>query len=299
MLLDASHRRWLVATVALAVLATAIYVPYAWSSPKGPRGGSWIGLGFGIVTFAFMVYPALLGLRRRVPTWRVGRASTWLRGHLWLGLLGYLLVFYHAGFRWSGALTAVLMVLYTIVVASGIWGVFVQQRVPSMMLESVPLETVYEQIESIVVQLRAEADELVSRLAGPLPPAPTNGAHRGAGAAAATVAVTVAGPITGAPTLRETYLGDIRPYLSPRPPRGSRLENPRERAALFEYLRTVVAPAGHEVVDELRAICDERRQLAQQKRLHHWLHGWLLVHVPVSLALLVLAAVHAVVSLRY
>jgi hypothetical protein len=295
-LLDASHRRWLVATVAMAVVATAIYVPYAWSSPRGPRGGSWIGLGFGIVTSAFMVYPALLGLRRRVPTWRVGRASTWLRGHLWLGLLGYLLVFYHAGFRWSGALTALLMVLYTVVVASGIWGVFVQQRVPSMMLEAVPLETVYEQIESVVVQLRAEADELVSRLAGPLPPAPArDAAHQPAGAAA----TAVAGPITGAPTLRETYLTDIRPYLSPRPPRGSRLDNPRDRATLFEQLRTVVAPAGHDVVDELRAICDERRQLAQQKRLHHWLHGWLLVHVPVSMALLVLAAVHAVVSLRY
>jgi len=36
-LLDASHRRWLIATVALAVVATAIYVPYALASPKGPR----------------------------------------------------------------------------------------------------------------------------------------------------------------------------------------------------------------------------------------------------------------------
>lgn len=299
MLLDASHRRWLVATVVLAVAATAVYVPYALVSPKGPRGGSWIGLGFGLVTLAFMVYPALLGLRRKVPTWRVGRASTWLRGHLWLGLLGYLLVFYHAGFRWGGTLTALLMLLYTIVVLSGIWGVAVQQRVPTMMLEALPLETVYEQIESIVAQLRAEADELVGRLAGPLQPAPTNDGRHAAAALAAEPPVTVAGPITGATTLREAYLSDIRPYLSPRPPRASRLENPRERAAFFEYLRTTVAPAGHDALDELRAICDERRQLAEQKRLHHWLHGWLLVHVPLSLALLLLSAVHAVVSLRY
>ncbi len=296
MLLDAGHRRWIVATVALAAAATAIYVPYAWSSPKGPRGGSWIGIGFGVMTFALMVYPALLTLRKQVPTWRVGRASTWLRGHLWLGLLGYLLVFYHAGFRWSGTLTAVLMVLYTIVILSGIWGVLVQQRLPSMMLESVPLETIYEQIESIVLQLRAEADELVSRLAGPLPP-PTGSAPHAAGRGAVTL--VVAGAVTGAATLRDAYLTDIRPYLSPRPPRGSRLASGPERAALFDVLRTVVAPAGHEVVDELRAICDERRQLARQKRLHHWLHGWLLVHVPLSLALLLLGAVHAVVSLRY
>ncbi len=55
----------------------------------------------------------------------------------------------------------------------------------------------------------------------------------------------------------------------------------------------------HASVEELQALCDERRQLAKQKQLHHWLHGWLLVHVPLSFALLVLAIVHAVMSLRY
>jgi hypothetical protein len=39
--------------------------------------------------------------------------------------------------------------------------------------------------------------------------------------------------------------------------------------------------------------------LAVQKRLHLWLHTWLMVHVPISFALLVLTAVHAVLSLRY
>ncbi|MGH7393833.1 MAG: hypothetical protein ACREM3_30905, partial [Candidatus Rokuibacteriota bacterium] len=113
------------------------------------------------------------------------------------------------------------------------------------------------------------------------------------------VAVAPAAAPVGGATLRETYLSDIRPFLSRRPARVSRLANPRERAALFDYLRTVVHPAAHETVDELRAICEERRQLADQKRLHHWLHAWLLVHVPLSMALLVLSAVHAVVSLRY
>jgi hypothetical protein len=33
--------------------------------------------------------------------------------------------------------------------------------------------------------------------------------------------------------------------------------------------------------------------------LHRWLHGWLLLHVPLSLALLLLGAVHAIIALRY
>jgi len=36
-----------------------------------------------------------------------------------------------------------------------------------------------------------------------------------------------------------------------------------------------------------------------QERLHQWLHGWLLLHVPVSLALILLGAVHAVMALRW
>jgi len=39
--------------------------------------------------------------------------------------------------------------------------------------------------------------------------------------------------------------------------------------------------------------------LTRQARLHRWLHAWLLVHVPLSIALILLGAVHAVVALRY
>jgi hypothetical protein len=34
-------------------------------------------------------------------------------------------------------------------------------------------------------------------------------------------------------------------------------------------------------------------------RLHRWLHGWLYVHVPLSMGFLVLTLVHAVMSLKY
>jgi hypothetical protein len=33
--------------------------------------------------------------------------------------------------------------------------------------------------------------------------------------------------------------------------------------------------------------------------MHHFLHGWLLVHIPLSYALLALGAIHAVFALRY
>ena len=57
--------------------------------------------------------------------------------------------------------------------------------------------------------------------------------------------------------------------------------------------------ATHDVLRDLEGICEERRQLLVQRRLHLWLHTWLLAHVPLSLAFLVLAVVHSVISLRY
>jgi len=72
-----------------------------------------------------------------------------------------------------------------------------------------------------------------------------------------------------------------------------------KKARLLNELRTKLSAALHETVNELEMICDERRQLTRQVRLHHWLHGWLFIHIPLSLALLVLAVVHAIIALRY
>jgi hypothetical protein len=68
---------------------------------------------------------------------------------------------------------------------------------------------------------------------------------------------------------------------------------------LFDRVRTLVPASLSDTVDGLADICEERRQLRVQARLHHVLHGWLLVHVPLTAALMVLSVVHAVLALRY
>ncbi|MGA8768713.1 MAG: hypothetical protein WB559_16985, partial [Candidatus Acidiferrales bacterium] len=94
MRIDHTHRKWLAASLIIFGLATAVYIPYAVHSPSGPSGGSAIGLTFGIVGSAFMVFSGLLAGRKKVPVWRLGRAQTWMRGHLWLGLLSLPIIFF-------------------------------------------------------------------------------------------------------------------------------------------------------------------------------------------------------------
>jgi hypothetical protein len=312
MLLDRTQRPWILACLAVLAVATAAYVPYHLSALPGPSGGSWPGLMYGGAGLALMLYAAVLGARRTVPTWRLGRATTWMSGHVWLGLLSLPLILFHSGFQLGGPLTLVLMILFVVVVGSGVFGVAVQQFLPRLMLEEVPLETVYEQIDAVVAQLRAEADEMVGRLCGPLPVA---AAAAPAGRRAEEVAArpgrgrppsrpepataTVTLSAEQAAALRDLYLREIRPFLDRTPPRDAALAAPARATALFQHLRTALPPSAHPALGELEEICDERRQLARQKRLHHWLHGWLLVHVPLSMALILLALVHAVMALRY
>jgi hypothetical protein len=49
----------------------------------------------------------------------------------------------------------------------------------------------------------------------------------------------------------------------------------------------------------MEELCERRRQLNVQRRLHFWLHNWLWLHLPLSLALLALLVGHVFWALRY
>jgi hypothetical protein len=307
-IIDRSHRTWVGICVLILVVATAAYVPYHLWSLNGPSGGSWVGLIYGFVGYGLMLYAGALGARARRPTWRLGRAETWLRGHIWLGLLAYPLILYHGGFRWGGPMTYVLMVLFTIVVVSGILGVLLQNILPRVLMDRVPLETIFEQVDRVLEQLRAEADAVVTAVFDPEQAAEAAGAAAAPGSRAApsvrrarlgAAPVMTAAPAPEARALKEFYDREVRPYLHDETGRAAALASPSKAAVVFAQLRTRVSRELHPVVDDLEAICDERRQLRLQIRVHHWLHAWLLVHVPLSVGLLVLSAVHAVIAFRY
>jgi hypothetical protein len=295
LLIDATHRKWLIASLIVLVGSTFIYIACAASSPAGPSGGSATGLTFGIVGFGFMICAGLLAARKKVAIWRLGRAQTWLRGHLWLGLLSLPMIFFHAGFQFGGVLTRVLMILLILVVASGLFGAALQHYLPRLMTSEVPMETIFEQIDHVREQLVTEADGLVNGVCGPMP---TEQIALSGGA----VALATAAPAAVLP-LREFYTRQLRPFLQhqhfPGPGSDPGLSKRADSSRIFDGLRTVLPHEAHDVTRKLEEICEEERQLRRQVRMHHWLHGWLLLHVPLSLALLLLGCIHAIMALRY
>jgi hypothetical protein len=291
--IDRTHRNWLIASLAILGVSILLYGIYRIPSSSESMGGTAVGLLFGSVGFAFMIFAALLGARKKVPVWRVGRAQTWMRGHLWLGLISLPLIVLHSGFRYGHGLTSVLMTLLILVVASGIFGAALQHYMPHVMSREVPMETIYEEIGHVRAQLLEEAEELIKQA--------TTEKSKSAAAGAVDAAETVATAAVAdhASPLRIFFEQELKPFLEHPGTRGHALAEEGQSRSAFMQLRTLVPPALHTTIEDLESICEEERQLTLQSKLHVWLHGWLLLHIPLSLALILLGAIHAVMALRY
>jgi hypothetical protein len=284
-------------------------------------GGTPLGLVFGSAAFAIFLFAALFGLRKKLLRLRIGSVQSWMRAHIWLTLLTVPLVFLHAGFRFGGPMTILLLWLYAIVMVSGIYGLILQHRIPRLMQERVPNETIFEQIPHVRAKLHSAAEQLRESFDHP-------GSGKVLAAAAARTSDTMGlqktraddelNPLTSAvvatvsaeqasPTPdveSEIALADfldrqVLPFLRSRHAKRVGLGNAQFSDDTFRFVRLNVSAPYRPLVEEIQAWCLERRMIDLQVSLHHWLHVWLFVHVPLSFLLVILTAWHAFVTLFY
>jgi hypothetical protein len=304
MLIDRTHRKWFLVSLIMLAIAVVVYVPYALRGHV--KGGSALGLTYGIIGSAFMLFAGLLGLRKKFPVWRIGRAQTWMRGHLWLGFVSFPLILLHGGFHFGGSLTRVLMWTFLFVFVSGIFGAIVQHYLPRIHTERLPMETIYEQIDRVRSQLAEEAAKLIDDACAALEGDVTRASTEQLAVAASAGAnwdVTIASGLQAdeqvSAELRQFYRRDIHMYLEKSGSHRQPLADRSRSQAMFRQMRVLLPLNLHSAIDDLENVCEEKRELDQQNTMHKLLHGWLLVHVPLSYAVLLLGAIHAVIALRY
>jgi hypothetical protein len=289
LLIDSSHRRWFVVTVALAAVCLASYLLLDRMTPGGLTGGSTAGLWYGTIGSALMVFAGLLAAHRTVPAWWwLGPRKIWLKGHIWLGLLSVLVILCHSSFRWGGPLENALWIVFGLTILSGLFGLFLQQFVPRIITARVPNEGPYEQIPHLCHVMTRQADRLLACIW-----------ETDIRATQASIAVSQLG-LGAKMQLQEFYDAQVLPFLSGPYRRSAMLANRLQAETAFARLKALPGLVdARPQLDELELLCLERRQLADQERLHYVLHGWLLTHIPLSVALLVLGVAHAVASLYF
>jgi hypothetical protein len=310
------HFPWILLTLGLLLGSVAWYL-LDWPDRSRWQGGSSRpGLGLGILAGLIFLFEFLYWPRRTrwFRAWRVGRAETWLNAHIWLGLLTLPLVLMHSGFQWGGSFTTLFSLVYLAVFVSGVCGLLLQQVIPRLLLEEVPQETIYSQIEQVLAQHIADAERLLARLRDE----PTSGGTAGEAIANDAAPLRI-GSARKVGTMRQkvrsfgdateqtaeiaaldqAWRGEIRPYLASLQHVSPRLATAARAAEYFAELEQRSEAAARPAVQFVAAACEKRRQLARQQRLHYWLHSWLAIHLPLSIALMLLLVVHVFTALKF
>ncbi len=116
--------------LAAIIVVTAGYSAFIAAAGLLPSASKLVGHGIGVVGFVLMLLTeTLYTLRKRAKNARWGRVSSWLRFHIFTGLVGSYLVLLHPAMRFHG-LAAVLSLLTAVVAVSGIVGRYLYTRVP-------------------------------------------------------------------------------------------------------------------------------------------------------------------------
>jgi hypothetical protein len=120
----APRRRWITPTrVSFLVVAALLYWGYHFQTAQyiTPRAGFGYALGIigGSAMLLLMIYPA----RKRIPGLRlIGTTKLWFQIHMALGVLGPVLILFHANFRLGATNSNVALFCMLVVAGSGLFG---------------------------------------------------------------------------------------------------------------------------------------------------------------------------------
>jgi hypothetical protein len=119
---------WLAFFANLLITMVYLFVLTLWR--EIPAASGLFGHSIGILGFFLMLMTEFLySLRKRSIKARWGRLSSWLRFHIFTGLVGPYMVLLHSSWKFNG-LAGVVMLFTLIIVASGFVGRYIYTAIP-------------------------------------------------------------------------------------------------------------------------------------------------------------------------
>jgi hypothetical protein len=238
----------------------------------GGTGGSPFGVVMGLVAVALILLLTAFGIRKRSYRSKLGTLEGWLVSHVVLGVVVLFVVLAHTGFRFEDRVAVAAFVALALVVVSGLVGAALYTAVPRLLTE----------VQSNLAP--AEISDRLNRIQGAMGRL-ASGRSRELRAVYRQMATEAApGPRAG-----------WRLLLGRHPV--ARTDDAQGRSSWGRTLATV-PPDEQEPLRQLLMLARQHRELhlrlAYQERFKNLLDVWLWIHLPVTVLLLVLTAVHVV-----
>lgn len=281
-------KRYLWISVGVAMLAILAY----WlDDPQEPaNGGTALGYALGTIGLLLILLLTWFGIRKRQYTSTLGTVQGWLSAHVYLGVTLLIVVLLHAGFQFGYNVHTLAFLLMVLVIASGLYGVFVYTKYPRRLSENrgdANHSELYEQLDDIdnrsrriAAELGDDYDELVS-----------SGISRTQ--LGSTLWSRLRARDESQVVLREGGSSTVTP-------------NAGQEAALdwlAERQSREQDPAKAATIGELSALLRNKRrllrQLGEELRIQANLEIWLYAHVPLTAALLMALFVHILTVFLY
>ncbi len=252
------------------VVITLLYLFVVARLDQIPAASGFFGHSLGVLGFLLMLMTeTLYSLRKRSRSARWGRMSSWLRFHIFTGLVGPYMVLLHSSWKFNG-LAGIVTLLTLIIVISGIVGRYIYTAIPrtpdGVEVESFELEQQIATVEDRLAQWKSASSQSTQELARRIEKIPESSGT----------------PFLGVLT-RQFYEWDYRIQWW--------LEKRRLDAA------------GRAQAEQLQKLFNRRRALRRQIKtlmvMRRLLSLWHAVHIPIGMALFISAFVHIGAAIYY
>lgn len=275
------RRRYLWISLLISAIAIALY----WiDDPQEPaNGGTALGYLLGIVATLLILLLTWFGVRKRRFASTMGSVQGWLSAHVYLGIALVIVALLHTGFQFGYNVHTLAFTLMALVVASGLYGVYVYMKFPTRLSENRgdtnrgelldQLEDIDSRSKRIAEGLDRQYQELIN-----------------SGVSRTQLGSTLWARIRGK---------DESQILLPKDGDVKVVANAGQEAALDWLAEQQSRSSDAEVaatIGELSALLRNKRRLLRQinedLRIQAMLEIWLYAHVPLTAGLLIALAIH-------
>jgi len=247
-----------------AVLTLIFVSYYFYTQCTDPSDRATFKLVYGILGITAVFFLSLYIIRKNIYRYRLGSTQTWLQAHIYIGIISLVLIFVHSGFNITGTFSIFLLVLFLLVIISGIIGSLIYNITPLSLTKYGRDVKPKDEVVNIMENYLKEADRLVSNTSD---------------------------------EFREIYQKRIRPFFqSKRTKWGYLFMEEKElidkRRKMVESCKNMVP--GQDIYDLniLSSILVEKAKLSFMWAKTKMQGAWLNFHVPLTSAMLAAAVIH-------